>query len=169
MNDVAALEARLREAYPSAVANASNSLGSLVADDTRLYVYRDRNAARQPLPADWWRDETLARTVVDGEGRYLDANVAAARLFGVDRSTIVGSPAGRFTRHEGGDNIGRRLFETLARYGRDRLDGGGRATQWGAGSNRLPHAPPRGRKRVRDGDAPVRPLGDVNDVNATSL
>ena len=80
-------------------------------------MYRDRNAARQPLPADWWRDETLAQTVVDGEGRYLDANEEAARLFGVDRSTIVGSPAGRFTSHEGGDIIGRRLFETLARYG----------------------------------------------------
>lgn len=117
LKDLPALEVRLREAYPSAVVHASSTLGSLVADDARLYVYRDRNAARQPLPGDWWRDETLPRTVVNDEGRYLDANDAAAKLFGVDRSTIVGSTAGRFTRHPGSEDLARRLFETVARYG----------------------------------------------------
>ena len=117
LRDVPALEARLREAYPTAALHVSSDLGSLGGDDARLYAYRDRDAARQPLPGDWWRDETLPRTVVNDEGRYLDANDAAARLFGVDRSTIVGATAGRFTRHAGSENVARRLFETVTRYG----------------------------------------------------
>lgn len=117
LRDVPALEARLREAYPTAVLHVSSVMGSLAGDDARLYAYRDRDAARQPLPGDWWCDETLPRTVVNDEGRYLDANDAAARLFGVDRSTIVGSTAGRFTRHEGSEDVARRLFDTVARYG----------------------------------------------------
>lgn len=117
VTNLPALETRLHEAYPTAVVRVSSVLGSVVFDDVRLYVYRDRQAARQPLPGDWWRDESLPRTVVNEEGRYLDANDAAARLFGVDRATIVGSTAGRFTRHEGGEDVARRLFETVARYG----------------------------------------------------
>lgn len=172
LKDLSALEARLREAYPTAALHVSSVLGSRVADDARLYVYRDRDAARQPQPGEWWRDEDLPRTVVNDEGRYLDANDAAARLFGVDRSTIVGSAAGRFTRHEGGEDVARRLFETVARYG----EIASTAVVVRPNGEQVPIEFHMG--RLASGTLyltvmrPVGPLAAsvaVNDVNATSL
>ena len=50
-------------------------------------------------------------------GKYVEANAAAAALFGVGRRRISGKPAGSFTRHEASEEFGRRLFATLAESG----------------------------------------------------
>ncbi|HUQ43360.1 MAG TPA: PAS domain-containing protein [Candidatus Limnocylindria bacterium] len=115
--DPSALEGRLRAPYPSATVSTSSALGSLIAGDARIYVYRDRSAAREPDPSDWWLSEELPRAVVNPEGRYVDANPAIAELFGVPLAKVIGSEAGRFTLHEQDPEIARRLFEALATYG----------------------------------------------------
>jgi PAS domain S-box-containing protein len=62
-------------------------------------------------------DEGLPRTIVGAAGKYVEANAAAAALFGVSRHKIIGKPAGSVTRHEANEEVGRRLFATLAATG----------------------------------------------------
>jgi PAS domain S-box-containing protein len=109
--------AELRLAYPDATVHVSDALADIGAPDPRWYVYRDRDLAREPAAPEWWWDEQLPRTVLDRDGRYVDANHAAAELFGVDRASIIGAPSGTFTRHEADEDLGRRLFDELARTG----------------------------------------------------
>jgi PAS domain S-box-containing protein len=52
----------------------------------------------------------LPRATVGRDGRYTDANEAAADLFGVERSEIIGQPVGSFTAHEIDDEMGARLL-----------------------------------------------------------
>jgi PAS domain S-box-containing protein len=51
---------------------------------------------------------SLPRVIVGPNGRYVDANDAAAHLFGVRRDEIIGRAVGSFTAHENDDEIGRR-------------------------------------------------------------
>lgn len=125
--DVAAAETRgltpelltseVRRGYPDASVHVSSDLASL-GEAPRWYVYRDRTLAREPRDAEWWRDESLPRTVIDARGIYLDANEAAAQLFGVLREKIVGAPSGSFTRHGDSEELARRLIGVLTEVGR---------------------------------------------------
>ena len=113
-----ALEAVLRQAYPRVAVHASDAFGTLMPDDARWYVYRDPHAPEATTtPTPWWDEPSLPRTVVDTDGRYIEANEGAARLFGVSREQILGATAGTFTKHEGSDIVRDRLFETLQRSG----------------------------------------------------
>ena len=113
-----ALEAALRQAYPHVVVHASDTLGTIVPDEARWYVYRDPDGAEATAtPAPWWDDLSLARTVIGADGRYIEANESAARLFGVSREQIIGATAGVFTKHARSDIVRDRLFEKLRSIG----------------------------------------------------
>lgn len=93
-SDPAALEAKLREVYPRAVVRARDDLASFVGQ--AWYAYRDGRYSpfvRRP----WWESPTAARTVIDAEGRYVDANDAALELLGVTPEELRASEAGDFT------------------------------------------------------------------------
>ena len=65
-----------------------------------LYVFRDGSIS-STLGSEAWAEESLtARVVTDASGTYVDANQAAAELFGIRREEIVGRPAGSFTESE---------------------------------------------------------------------
>jgi PAS domain S-box-containing protein len=115
--ELAGVEAEVREAYPSAVVRARDAMAGFSIEAETWYAYRDGSVGFDTPDGAWWDDESLPRTRVSAEGRYVDANDAAADLFGVDRDRIVGSFAGAFTRHESDDAIARRLFSLLAQSG----------------------------------------------------
>ena len=66
---------------------------------------------------EWWLADGLATVLIDDAGRDVQADPAAADLFGVPAEDIVGSRIGRFTRHEPSDEAGLRAFDVLAREG----------------------------------------------------
>jgi PAS domain S-box-containing protein len=105
--------AEIRQAYPAATMQEGNKLGQVQWGLGTWYVYRD-GMITQPSTGSWWLDEGVATTVMTADGQYVDANDAAAALFGVDAETIKRGRAGDFTRHEGNDEVRRRLFDTLA-------------------------------------------------------
>src|SRR4051794_33518003 len=107
----------LREAYPDVAATKATPGTTLERDTDCWYVFRD-GAVHAPTADDGWTDDvSLPRTIVGPNGRYVDANGAAAELFGVPRETIIGSPAGSFTAHEDDDELGRQLLD-LASHGK---------------------------------------------------
>jgi PAS domain S-box-containing protein len=116
--DPARIEAEIRLAYPNAVVRAADQFGQLEVGSRRWYVYRDGGIGSAVSSDEWWRDETLPRTVMTADGRYVDANDAAAELFGCSREAIRAGRAGDFTRHEAGDEVVSRLFATLRDTGR---------------------------------------------------
>jgi PAS domain S-box-containing protein len=113
-----ALEQEIRAAYPTAVVRVRTAMAEMwpSVDSETWYAYRDGSVQPQP-PEEWWLDEALPRTLVAADGKYLDANDAAAELFGVTRDAIVAGRAGDFTRHEGTANVARRLFQVLTETG----------------------------------------------------
>jgi PAS domain S-box-containing protein len=112
-----AVERDLRLAYPAAVVRRAHPLAELSPGQETWYVYRDGEIGARGRVDDWWSDERLPQAIVGVAGRYVDANSAAADLFGVSRRQIVGKPAGSFTRHEANEEVGRRLFAALAESG----------------------------------------------------
>jgi len=109
--DAAPVLALLRQAYPDVSVRRAFP-GALLDEGTECwYVFRD-GAVYPPATIDdqWADDASLPRVVVGPDGRYVDANAAAARLFGVPRETIIGSLAGSFTAHEADDELGPRLL-----------------------------------------------------------
>jgi PAS domain S-box-containing protein len=111
------VERDIREAYPAAVVRRAQRLAELSPGVETWYVYRDGEIVAGQHSADWWLDGAAAEAVVDARGRYVEANAAAAQLFGVSRRRIIGKPAGTFTRHEANEEVGRRLFAALAETG----------------------------------------------------
>lgn len=109
------LLAEIVKAYPDARVHRQEPLASLTSQEVVLYAYRDRSS-HQSDSDEWWQDEALPATVVSNDGVYVEANVAALELFGVERERLIGSAAGAFTRHEG-PHLGGPLFETLAAIG----------------------------------------------------
>jgi PAS domain S-box-containing protein len=110
------VEREIRLAYPAAVVRRAHPLAELSATKETWYAYRDGEITPNGV-GEWWLDERLPQTVVDVAGKYVEANAAAAELFGVSRRRIIGKPAGSFTRHEANDEVNRRLFATLAEAG----------------------------------------------------
>ena len=113
----AGVEAEVREAYPAAVVRARDAMAGFPILGETWYAYRDGSVGSETSEGEWWLDQSLPRTRMSAEGRYVDANDAAADLFGVEREQIVGSAAGVFTRHERDDEVARRLFALLAKSG----------------------------------------------------
>ena len=110
------VEREIRLAYPAAVVRRAHPLAELSATKETWYAYRDGEITPDRV-GEWWVDERLPQTVVDAAGKYVDANAAAAALFGISRRKIIGKPAGSFTRHEANEEVGRRLFAALAEAG----------------------------------------------------
>jgi PAS domain S-box-containing protein len=110
------VEQEIRLAYPAAVVRRAHPLAELSATKETWYAYRDGEITPDRV-GDWWVDERLPQTVIDAAGMYVEANAAAAALFGVSRRKIIGKPAGSFTRHEANEEVGRRLFAALAEAG----------------------------------------------------
>jgi len=115
--ELARVEAEVREAYPAAVVRARDAMAGYSIGAETWYAYRDGSVGSDTSGDEWWGDQSLPRTRVSADGRYVDANDAAADLFGVERDRIVGSAAGAFTRHESDAEIARRLFALLAESG----------------------------------------------------
>jgi PAS domain S-box-containing protein len=82
-----------------------------------VYAFRDGSALDRHRDGTWCQDPALARLVTDGDGTYLDANAAAAELFGVKREDIIGKSAGAFTRPDAVVPDGDALWRTLKEQG----------------------------------------------------
>jgi PAS domain S-box-containing protein len=111
------VERQVRHAYPATVIRRAHPLAELSPAKETWYAYRDGDVATGGRDGEWWADDSLPQAIVGATGTYIDANAATAALFGVSRRRIIGKPAGSFTRHEANDEVGRRLFATLAQAG----------------------------------------------------
>ena len=165
---VAALQAEIRKAYPRAAVRPGDPLGSLGAA-ARWYVYRDGGGAPARADDDWWVDGSLPTTVVGDDGRYLDANDAAAALFGVSKAAIVGAATGSFTRHESDPALAARLIEVLRRAGELRstaivLRSGGDEVPIEFHMSRLPGERRQYRTVMRPANPDWQPDGHRRDV-----
>jgi PAS domain S-box-containing protein len=109
----ATLETHLRAVHPRVTIRERSHLAGFGL--AALYVFRDGSALSE-LDDDWVSEPASARVVTDGSGTYVDANDAAAELFGVPRESIIGRHAGEFTRPDArihdADELWRRLSET---------------------------------------------------------
>jgi len=110
------LQQRLRPVHPEVHTSVRSDMASY--GDTRvLYVYRDARTRRQ-FSDDWRQEEGTARVVTDRTGTYLEADDAAARLFGVPGEEIIGARAGSFTRPDARIRDAAELWRTLETTGR---------------------------------------------------
>ena len=115
-DDMHGLVERVRLAYPLAEIHKASPDGQLDHSQDVWYLFRD-GGVRAARRAPWSDDESVAVATLSPDGRYVDANDAAAKLFGVDREDIIGRPAGSFTVHEPDPPVGERLLETARRVG----------------------------------------------------
>lgn len=108
------LEAGLRRVHPQVDARWRSGLAGF--GDRALYVFRDGTVVARLERDDWTAAEATARVVTDATGLYVDANEAAADLFGVPRERILSARAGAFTeldaRIENPDALWRALGST---------------------------------------------------------
>ena len=107
---------RLRPVHPHVAARIRAEIAGFGRSPV-VYVFRD-GTTRQSLSDAWLDDPAAARVVSDRAGTYLEANDAAAALFGVPREQIVGSRAGSFTRLDARIEDGDALWQALATKGR---------------------------------------------------
>jgi PAS domain S-box-containing protein len=89
-----ALERALRRAFPYVRVQTQHELAQLGSRQA-WYVYRDGMFQFERLP-EWWRREGLAHVSLDQDGRFVQVDEAATRLFGLPRGELVGSTGGRF-------------------------------------------------------------------------
>lgn len=82
------------------------------------YVFRDGTALPEGHDLRWAEEPGVARVVTDGSGTYVEANAAAAELFGVSAADIVGRPAGTFTRPDARIRDAAALWADLQETGR---------------------------------------------------
>ena len=116
LNLAIGLEEALRVVHPHVTTSFRDGMAGL--GDRVLYVFRD-GSARSSLVSDAWiTDDSVARVVTDAEGRYLDANEAAERVFGASRQTILEARAGSFTRPDARIEDAPAIWRALARTGR---------------------------------------------------
>jgi PAS domain S-box-containing protein len=107
---------RLRPVHPHVAARIRAELAGF-GQSPVVYVFRD-GTTRQSLSDAWLDDPATARVVSDSAGAYLEANDAAAVLFGVSRQQIIGSRAGSFTRPDARIVDDDALWQALATKGR---------------------------------------------------
>jgi PAS domain S-box-containing protein len=112
----AEIEAEIRAAYPAAVVRPAELLAQAEPGVATWYAYRDGHFEPAAPEADWWDDPELARTVTS-EDRYVEANQAAADLFGVSREAILGARSGSFVRHGNDDEVRTRFYALLSAVG----------------------------------------------------
>jgi PAS domain S-box-containing protein len=93
----AGIEARLRAVYPNVRASVRSDVAGF-GGDTVIYVFREGSPSHAPALTSWIEDPATARVVTDATGMYVEANDAAARLFGSAAGSVVGTTAGTFTR-----------------------------------------------------------------------
>jgi PAS domain S-box-containing protein len=110
------LRDRLRRVYPKADARLRAEVAGFGRSPV-VYVFRD-GTARQTFDDTWIDDPATARLVSDPSGAYVDANDAAAALFGVARDAIVGRQTGSFTRPDTRIEDRDALWRALAAKGR---------------------------------------------------
>ena len=110
------LQARLRRIHPDAHTSLRSAMAGYGAARV-IYVYRD-GWERRISDDDWTADPGTARVVTDPVGTYLDANDAAATLFGVGRQEIIGRAAGSFTHVDARVGDAAELWRTLEASGR---------------------------------------------------
>jgi PAS domain S-box-containing protein len=115
--DAPAINEEIRKAYPSAVVQESNVMAQFESGQQTFYAYRDGALKPTPDEGEWWHDESLPRTAVTASGAYVEANDAAAELFGVSHDEILAARSGEFTRNEGTDELRERLFAALTETG----------------------------------------------------
>lgn len=107
---------RLRRVYPNADARRRADVAGFGPSPV-VYVFRD-GTARQTMSDTWIDDTATARLVSDAGGVYVEANDAAAALFGVAQDEIVGRRAGSFTRPDTRIEDTDALWRGLAAKGR---------------------------------------------------
>ena len=109
------LEQRLQAVYPHVSVRPRASLAGF--GQAALYVFRDGSATAHDSEELWIDEPSTARVVSDASGTYVDANDAAAALFGVNFADVIGRRAGDFTRPDARVDAGA-LWEVLERTGR---------------------------------------------------
>ena len=107
---------RLRVVYPQCEVRIRDPLAGF--SDVAIYVFRDGSAVSALGSDEWIADASTARLVTDDDGVYVDANDAAAALFGVKSEDIVGQQAGTFTRPDAAVQDAAKLWQSLAETGR---------------------------------------------------
>lgn len=110
------LRESLRRIYPRLDVRLRDPLGGF--GERTLYVFRDGAATGQLGPEEWIRDDATARLVIDDAGRYVEANVAAAELFGASEEEILGQGAGAFTEPDARIEDAQELWRLLESNGR---------------------------------------------------
>jgi hypothetical protein len=110
------LTRRLSPVYPAVDTAVRDEVAGF--GDPLVYVYRDGHALSSLVGDAWINDGTTARVVTDATGVYVDANDEAAALFGVDRKSIIGAGAGRFTREDSRIKDSAALWRALRDTGR---------------------------------------------------
>ena len=110
-----ALSNELSRVHPQVNVSPRDTLAGF--GDTVLYVFRDGTARRSHDRTDWTNHEETARVVTDQTGRYVEANDAAAELFGVSPDQVIGATAGSFTRPDARIEDGNALWHALSRTG----------------------------------------------------
>ena len=94
--DVDALQAALRDAYPQAVVRPREAFAAL-GDGRAWYVYRDGRYSPFDDAPPWWDEPDAAWVAIDTEGRYVDANESALRIFDMDLDTLRTMHSGDLT------------------------------------------------------------------------
>lgn len=107
---------RLRVVHPRVATSRRQSLAGF--GDTTIYVFRDGSALSALVDEAWIDDPRTARVVTDETGRYVEANAAAAALFGVPIEEIVGRQAGTFTRPDARIEHPDALWRAIASHGK---------------------------------------------------
>jgi PAS domain S-box-containing protein len=107
---------RLRLVYPDLDVLVRDPLSGFLG--STLYLFRDGSVESRLGATLWASDPTTARVVTDRRGMYVEANEAAAHLFGVAPEQILGQPAGSFTRPDARIRDADELWAVLAESGR---------------------------------------------------
>ena len=107
---------RLNVVYPGLAVRLRDPLAGF--GSAMVYLFRDGGVLSSLGGEDWVGDPGVARVVTDAAGTYIDVNDAAAALFGVPKSAIIGARAGAFTRPDARIRDADELWRTLAASGR---------------------------------------------------
>jgi PAS domain S-box-containing protein len=111
-----ALEANLRPTYPDVRTSVRADIAGF--GGVVVYVYRDGTPVSKLGSDEWVESRESARVVFDASGVFIDANDAAAGVFGVPREEIVGTQAETFVPPDARIRDPRDLWRRLEAKGR---------------------------------------------------